>query len=66
MALDKSDHRLFVSTWTPPRPAVFDTNSGWRGRFSLLNKNLGSASHDAPASNVGVITGYAATFLLAI
>lgn len=34
--------------------------------FSLLNKNLGEASHDAPASNVGVITGYAATFLLAI
>jgi uncharacterized protein len=34
--------------------------------FSLLNKNLGQASHDAPASNVGVITGYAATFLLAI
>jgi uncharacterized protein len=34
--------------------------------FSLLNKNLGRASHDAPASNVGVITGYATTFLLAI
>jgi uncharacterized membrane protein YfcA len=34
--------------------------------FSLLNKNLGRASHNAPASNVGVITGYAATFLLAI
>ena len=34
--------------------------------FSLLNKNLGRASHDAPASHVGVITGYAATFLLAI
>jgi uncharacterized protein len=34
--------------------------------FSLLNKNLGQASHDALASNVGVITGYAATFLLAI
>jgi hypothetical protein len=34
--------------------------------FSLLNKNLGRASHDAPASPVGVITGYAATFLLAI
>jgi hypothetical protein len=34
--------------------------------FSLLNKNLGEASHDAPASNVGVITGYAATFLLGI
>ena len=34
--------------------------------FSLLNKNLGRASHDAPASNVGVIAGYAATFLLAI
>jgi hypothetical protein len=34
--------------------------------FSLLNKNLGRASHDAPASHVGVIAGYAATFLLAI
>jgi uncharacterized membrane protein YfcA len=34
--------------------------------FSLLNKNLGQASHGAPASDVGVITGYAATFLLAI
>lgn len=34
--------------------------------FSLLNKNLGRASHDAPGSSVGVITGYAATFLLAI
>jgi uncharacterized membrane protein YfcA len=34
--------------------------------FSLLNKNLGRASHDVPASHVGVITGYAATFLLAI
>jgi uncharacterized protein len=34
--------------------------------FSPLNKNLGRASHDAPASHVGVFTGYAATFLLAI
>jgi uncharacterized membrane protein YfcA len=34
--------------------------------FSLLNKDLGQASQDAPASDVGVITGYAATFLLAI
>jgi uncharacterized protein len=34
--------------------------------FSLLNKNLGRASHDAPASYVVVIAGYAATFLLAI
>jgi hypothetical protein len=34
--------------------------------FSLLNKNLGRASHDTPASHVGVIAGYAATFLLAI
>jgi uncharacterized protein len=34
--------------------------------FSLLNKNLGRVSHDAPASNVEVITGYAATSLLAI
>jgi uncharacterized membrane protein YfcA len=34
--------------------------------FSFLNKNLGRASHDAPASQVGVIAGYAVTFLLAI
>jgi uncharacterized protein len=34
--------------------------------FSLVNKNLGRVSHDAPASQFGVITGYAATFLLAI
>jgi uncharacterized protein len=34
--------------------------------FSLLNKNLGQASHEAPASQVGVVAGYAATFLLAI
>jgi len=34
--------------------------------FSLLNKNLGQASHDAPASQIGVVAGYAATFLLAI
>jgi hypothetical protein len=34
--------------------------------FSLLNKNLGQASHDAPASRVRALTGYAATFLLAI
>ncbi len=34
--------------------------------FSLLNKNLGQRSHDAPASRVGEVTGYAATFLLAI
>jgi uncharacterized membrane protein YfcA len=34
--------------------------------FSLLNKNLGQASHDAPTSRIGVIAGYAATFLLAI
>jgi len=34
--------------------------------FSLLRKNLGRASHDAPASHVGVITGYVITFLLAI
>ena len=34
--------------------------------FSLVNKNLGRASHDPPASHVGVTTGYAATFLLAI
>ena len=34
--------------------------------FSLLNKNLGQASHDSPASNIAVIAGYAATFLLAI
>jgi uncharacterized membrane protein YfcA len=34
--------------------------------FSLLNKNLGQTSHDAPTSRLGVIAGYAATFLLAI
>ena len=34
--------------------------------LSLLNKDLGQASHDAPASHAGVIAGYAATFLLAI
>jgi hypothetical protein len=34
--------------------------------FSLLNKNLGRVSHDAPASHVAVIMRYAATFLLAI
>lgn len=34
--------------------------------FSLLNKNLGQASHNAPASQVGEVTGYVATFLLAI
>jgi uncharacterized membrane protein YfcA len=34
--------------------------------FSLLNENLGQASHDAPASRVGALAGYAATFLLAI
>lgn len=34
--------------------------------FSLLNKNLGQASHDAPASQAGIIAGYAVTFLLAI
>ena len=28
MALDESDHRLFVATRTPPQLAVFDTNSG--------------------------------------
>lgn len=28
MALDEADHRLFVATRTPPRLAVFDTNSG--------------------------------------
>jgi hypothetical protein len=34
--------------------------------FSLLNKNLGQASHDVPASQLGVVAGYAATFVLAI
>jgi uncharacterized protein len=34
--------------------------------FSLLNKNLGQARHDAPASRVGIVMGYVATFLLAI
>lgn len=34
--------------------------------FSLLNKNLGQASNDVPASQIGVVAGYAATFLLAI
>jgi uncharacterized protein len=34
--------------------------------FSLLNKNLGQASHDVPASQLGVVAGYASTFLLAI
>jgi hypothetical protein len=34
--------------------------------FSVRNKNLGRASHDVSASNVGVIAGYTATFLLAI
>jgi uncharacterized protein len=34
--------------------------------FSMLNNDLGRASHDAPSSHVGIITGYAATFLLAI
>jgi uncharacterized protein len=34
--------------------------------FSVLNKNLGRARRDVPASNVGVIAGYAATFFLAI
>lgn len=28
MSLDESDHRLFVATRTPPRMAVFDTDSG--------------------------------------
>jgi len=34
--------------------------------FSLLNKNLGQASHDVPTSRIGVVVSYAATFLLAI
>jgi uncharacterized membrane protein YfcA len=34
--------------------------------FSLLSKNVGRDSHDAPTSHVGVIIGYAITFLLAI
>ena len=34
--------------------------------FSLLNKNLGQASHDAPASQIRTIAGYVTTFLLAI
>ena len=34
--------------------------------FSLLSKNVGRDSHDALTSHVGVITGYAITFLLAI
>jgi uncharacterized membrane protein YfcA len=34
--------------------------------FSLLNKNLGQASPDVPASHFGIIVGYAGTFLLAI
>jgi hypothetical protein len=34
--------------------------------FSLLNKNLGQASHDVPASQFGVVAGYAAAFVLAI
>lgn len=34
--------------------------------FSLLNKNLGSASHDAPMSGRAKAAGYAVTFLLAI
>ena len=34
--------------------------------FTLVNKNLGQASHDVPASQFGVIAGYGTTFLLAI
>ncbi len=34
--------------------------------FSLLNKNLGQASHDAPASQAGIVAGYTVTFLLAV
>ena len=34
--------------------------------FSFLNKNLGHATHDVPASQFGVVAGYAATFVLAI
>jgi hypothetical protein len=34
--------------------------------LSLLNKNFGQASPDAPASHTSAIAGYAATFLLAI
>ena len=34
--------------------------------FSLLNKNLGQASHDVSTSQSGVVAGYDATFLLAI
>lgn len=34
--------------------------------FSLLNKNLGSASDDAPKSRVIEFAGYAATFVLAV
>ena len=28
MALDEADHRLFIASRTPPRMAVFDTESG--------------------------------------
>ena len=34
--------------------------------FSLLNKNLGRATPEAPASQTAAIAGYATTFLLAI
>jgi uncharacterized membrane protein YfcA len=34
--------------------------------FSVLNKNLGQANHDAQTSQFGVVSGYTATFLLAI
>jgi len=34
--------------------------------FSLVNRNLGQAAHDVPRSRGAEVTGYAATFLLAI
>jgi uncharacterized membrane protein YfcA len=34
--------------------------------FSLLSGNVGQATHDAPASRVGELTGYVAAFVLAI
>jgi uncharacterized protein len=34
--------------------------------FSLLNRNLGKVTRDVPESRVGELTGYVATFLLAV
>ena len=57
MALDESDHRLFVVTHAPPRLAVFDTTTGKQVAALPCVQNSDDAFYDSGRKRIYIVGG---------